>query len=154
MKVARQFIAWDVRKKVTVPEGRCERRYPMYWLPQVEERPTDPIIPSLRDGSPFWTSQAINCLATIIQSLRDNKPPLPVHIFESTSPILRSPGFEDEDEDSGSTELAEVLSDVAFCSRCLAVLSASEVGRTKRLARTHRALALLIAGQGAAELIH
>jgi hypothetical protein len=107
-------------------------------------------------GTDRWlpSSQAINCLATIIQSLRDNKPPLPVHIFESTSPILRSPGFEDEDEDSGSTELAEVLSDVAFCSRCLAVLSASEVGRTKRLARTHRALALLIAGQGAAELIH
>ena len=25
--------------------------------------------------------QAINCLATIIQSLRDNKPPLPVHIL-------------------------------------------------------------------------
>ena len=74
-----------VPKKVTVPEGRCERRYPMDWLPQVEERPVDPIIPSLRDGSPFWTFQAINCLATIIQSLRDNKPPLLVHIFESTS---------------------------------------------------------------------
>ena len=86
-----------VPKKVTVPEGRCERRYPMYWLPQVEERPVDPIIPSLRDGSPFWTFQAINCLATIIQSLRDNKPPLPVHIFESTS--HRS--FDDEDEDDG-----------------------------------------------------
>ena len=75
-----------VPKKVTVPEGRCERRYPMYWLPQVEERPVDPIIPSLRDGSPFWMFQAINCLVTIAQSLRDNKPPLPVRIFESTSP--------------------------------------------------------------------
>jgi hypothetical protein len=44
-----------VQKKVTVPEGRCEPRYPMYWLPEVEERPVDPIIPSLRDGSPFGT---------------------------------------------------------------------------------------------------
>ncbi len=85
---------------MTVPEGRCERRYPMYWLPQVEERPVDPIIPSLRDGSPFWTFQAINCLATIIQSLRDNKPPLPVHIFESTS--VRS--IEDEDDDENEDE--------------------------------------------------
>ena len=46
MKVARQFIAWDVSKKSDPPEGRCEPRYPMYWLPQVEERPVDPIIPS------------------------------------------------------------------------------------------------------------
>jgi hypothetical protein len=29
--------------------------------------------------------QAINCLATIIQSLRDNKPSVGVHIFEATS---------------------------------------------------------------------
>jgi hypothetical protein len=34
----------------------------------------------LRDGPPSWPSQAISCLATIIQSL-DNKPPLPVHIL-------------------------------------------------------------------------
>ena len=33
------------------------------------------IRPSLRDGSFFAVFQAINCLATIIQSLRDNKPP-------------------------------------------------------------------------------
>jgi hypothetical protein len=59
------------QKKVTVPEGRCERRYPMYWLPQVEERPVDPIIPSLRDGSFSTAFQALKCLATIIPSLRD-----------------------------------------------------------------------------------
>jgi hypothetical protein len=41
----------------------------------------------------------------------------------------------EDDEDSDSTELAEVLSDVAFCARWLAVLSAREVGRTKRLPR-------------------
>jgi hypothetical protein len=39
-----------VQKKVTVPEGRFEPRYPMSWLPQVEERPVDPIIPSLIGG--------------------------------------------------------------------------------------------------------
>jgi hypothetical protein len=41
-------------------------------------------------------------------------------------------GFEDDDEDENS------LSDVAFCARWPAVLSASEVGRTKRLARARR----------------
>jgi hypothetical protein len=55
----------------------------------------------------------------------------------SNTPSLRVAGFEegDDDEDSDSTELAEVLSDVAFCARWLAVLSAREVGRTKRLPR-------------------
>jgi len=43
----------------------------------------------------------------------------------SNTPILRAAGFEDDDEDS--------LSNVAFCARWLAVLSASEVGRTTRL---------------------
>jgi hypothetical protein len=51
----------------------------------------------------------------------------------SNTASLRAAGFEDDDEDSDSTELAEVLSDVAFCAPWLAVLSASEVGRTKRL---------------------
>jgi hypothetical protein len=46
--------------------------------------------------------QAINCLATFIQSLRDNKPPLPVHILEATS--LRVAGFEDEDDDEDENE--------------------------------------------------
>ncbi len=51
--------------------------------------------------------QAINCLATIIQSLRDNsrafpgksKPSTPVHIFEATSRGRASLSFEDEDDD-------------------------------------------------------
>src|SRR5258708_28776971 len=57
-------------------------------------------------------------------------------------PSLRAAGFEDSD----STELAEVLSDVAFCARWLAVLSASEVRRTKRLVRHRRAERLLRTG--------
>jgi len=94
----------------------------MYWLPKSKNvRPVDPIIPSLRDGSPFWTSQAINCLATIIQSLRDNKPSVRAHIFDSTS--LRAAGFEDEDEDS--------LPDVAFGLAAGSSVT-SEVGRTIR----------------------
>src|SRR5258708_25721535 len=51
----------------------------------------------------------------------------------SSTPSLRSHEIEDDDEDS--------LSDVAFCAHWLAVLSASEVGRTKRLTlprRTYR----------------
>src|SRR5258708_22536675 len=47
----------------------------------------------------------------------------------SSTPSLRSHEIEDDDEDS--------LSDVAFCAHWLAVLSASEVGRTKRLVRAH-----------------
>jgi hypothetical protein len=47
----------------------------------------------------------------------------------SSTPLLRAAGFEDEDDDEDS------LSDVAFCARWLEVLSASEVGRTKRLVR-------------------
>jgi hypothetical protein len=50
---------------------------------------------------------------------------LRVAMRAGNTPSLRVAGFEDEDS----------LSDVAFCSRCLAVLSASEVGRTKRLTR-------------------
>jgi hypothetical protein len=53
-------------------------------------------------GRLLGRSQAINCLATIIQSLRDNKPPLPVHILEATS--LRVAGFEDEDDDEDENE--------------------------------------------------
>jgi hypothetical protein len=44
----------------------------------------------------------------------------------SNTQSLRAAGFEDEDDDEDS------LSDVAFCARWLAVLSASEVGRTRR----------------------
>jgi hypothetical protein len=85
---------------VTVPEGRCEPRYPMYWLPQVEERPVDLIIPSLRDGAPFGTVPG-NKLPGYHHSVPSGQqPPLPVHIFESKS--LRSPGFDDEDENEVS----------------------------------------------------
>jgi hypothetical protein len=83
-----------VQKKVTVPEGRCEPRCPMYWLPQVEERPVDPIIPS-RDGSrvrtvpgnklPGYHHSVPSGRRILGHRFRDNKPPLPVHIFESTS---------------------------------------------------------------------
>jgi hypothetical protein len=126
-------------------------------------------------GHPLKISQAINCLATIILSLRDAEPlqhPDPLRgcnsdlaqysntptlhhsntpslrhsntpslhhsitpslhhsitpsLHHSITPSLRAAGFEDDDS----------LSDVAFCGRWLAVLSASEVGRTKRLGRT------------------
>ena len=52
---------------------------------------------------------------------------------DAGGPSLRSPGFEDEDEDedSGSTELAEVLPDIAFGAHGLASLAVSEVGTTK-----------------------
>jgi hypothetical protein len=43
----------------------------------------------------------------------------------SIAPSLRVAGFEDENDDEDG------LSDVAFCARWLAVLSASEVGRTE-----------------------
>jgi hypothetical protein len=52
----------------------------------------------------------------------------------SITPSLRVAGFEDEDDDKDS------LSDVAFCARWLEVLSASEVGRTKRLTSTFNPL--------------
>jgi hypothetical protein len=42
--------------------------------------------------------QAINCLATIIRSLRDNKRSVGVHIFEATSQAARS--IEDEDDEN------------------------------------------------------
>ncbi len=71
MKIARQFIAWNVPRRRPVPEGRCEPRTPMYSPPKEEERPVDLIIPSRRAGICVARFQAINCLATIIQSLRD-----------------------------------------------------------------------------------
>jgi hypothetical protein len=64
--------------------------------------------------------QAINCLATIIESLRDARG------HHSTTPSLRVAGSEDEDS----------LSDVAYFADWLAVLSASEVGRMKRVVNT------------------
>ena len=55
MKVATQFIAWKVAKKVTVPEGRCELRYPMYCCPKSKNVLSTQSYRPLRDGSPFWT---------------------------------------------------------------------------------------------------
>jgi hypothetical protein len=55
--------------------------------------------------------------------------PYPLRVQFGLGAVLRAAGF----EDSGSTELADVLSAVAFCAPWLAVLSASEVGRRKRL---------------------
>ena len=65
-------------------------------------------------------SQAINCLATIMQSLRDkfpyvppgqvptspsgtNKPSVRAHIFDSTSQNIFEDEDDDEDEDESST---------------------------------------------------
>jgi hypothetical protein len=92
-------------------------------------RLSDPIIPYPTGRFPFFAPIPGNKLPGYFRNVPTGQRLLtPVHEFEATS--LRSPEF--DDEDSGSTELAEVLSDVAFCARWLAVLSASEVGRTKR----------------------
>ncbi len=82
----------------------------MYWLPQVEERPVDPIIPSLRDGAPFGTVPG-NKLPGYHHSVPSGQqPPLPVHIFESKS--LRSPAFEDEDDDENENEVFRLSIDL------------------------------------------
>jgi hypothetical protein len=52
--------------------------------------------------------------------------PIGAVLQHSNTPSLRVAGFEDEDDEDS-------LSNVAFCARWLVVLSASEVGRTKRL---------------------
>ena len=54
---------------------------------------------SLRDGTCFSWLPGTSYLATFIQSLRDHKASVPVHIFEATS--LRVAGSEDEDEALG-----------------------------------------------------
>jgi len=48
-------------------------------------------------GSLLTPFQAINCLATFIESLRDKNTPTRLHISESTT--LRAQAFEDEDDD-------------------------------------------------------
>jgi hypothetical protein len=106
MKVARQFIAWNRGKNDPSRMGRCDRDVEFAKGHGVERHDCD-----VNHTVPYGTGplcgvfQAINCLATIIPSLRDNKPSTPAHIFDSTPPI--------EDEDSDSTELAEVLPDEA-----------------------------------------
>ncbi len=69
----------------------------------VEKRPVDRIIP-FPTGRVLCVGalQAINCLATIIPSLRDKDSQHPVHKFDARS--LRATGFEDEDDDEDENE--------------------------------------------------
>src|SRR5258708_17824966 len=62
------------QKRRTVPEGRGESGYTTYSPPMVEKRPVDRIIP-FPTGRVLCVGalQAINCLATIIPSLRRDK---------------------------------------------------------------------------------
>ena len=83
MIVARQFIAWDLSKKRTRPVGGGMARVAMVLFNSATFRDltyTDQTVPRARPVS--WArSQAIYCLATIIQSLRDNKSSLPSFRF-------------------------------------------------------------------------
>src|SRR5258708_40135641 len=86
MIVARQFIAWDASKNATRPVGTARVGLHDIFTAQGRQRSlSTQSHRSLRDGSNFHLFQAMNCLATIIQSLRDNKPSVPVHIFDFTS---------------------------------------------------------------------
>jgi len=94
MIVARQFIAWNRAKNDPSRRGRCDRDVEFAEGHGVKRHDCD-----LNHTVPYETGplcgvfQAINCLATFIRSLRDNKPSVSAHIFESTPPI------EDEDDD-------------------------------------------------------
>src|SRR5260221_11220782 len=94
------------QKRRTVPEGRCYLGYTTSSPPMVEERPVDRIIP-FPTGSLCGTLQAINCLATIIPSLRDKRPSTPVHEFDAGSPRVAE--FEDEDDDEDENEASPIL---------------------------------------------
>src|SRR5258707_13885329 len=74
------------QKRRTVPEGRGESGYTTYSPPMVEKRPVDRIIP-FPTGRVLCVGalQAINCLATIIPSLRDKDSQHPVHKFDARS---------------------------------------------------------------------
>src|SRR5258707_13895421 len=74
------------QKRRTVPEGRGESGYTTYSPPMVEKRPVDRIIP-FPTGRVLCVGalQAINCLATIIPSLRDKDPQHPVPKFDARS---------------------------------------------------------------------
>src|SRR5258708_19786226 len=86
MIVARQFIAWDASKNATRPVGTARVGLHDIFTAQGRQRSlSTQSHRSLRDGSNFHLFQAMNCLATIIQSLRDNKPSVPVPLFDSTS---------------------------------------------------------------------
>jgi hypothetical protein len=120
MIVARQFIAWCVGRTTAVPLG--------YGAMGFEERGgatmASPVarlgIPGQRSYRPYGTDpfstqfQAINCLATITQSLRDAPSPIrclaPSPLSPSTTPplqysktpSLRVAGFEDSLPDVAS----------------------------------------------------
>jgi len=78
MMVARQFIAWYASQDRIRPVGNgLILRRPGLPPPKAKGRiqPTDHTVPY--GTVPFSNvSQAVNCLATIIQSLRDKKPNL------------------------------------------------------------------------------
>jgi hypothetical protein len=75
MIVTWQFTAWDLRKKA-VPSRR-DRMIPIPGLGTAQNLRIpliDHIIPSRWDGShSLHTSLAVNCQATFIYSLRDNR---------------------------------------------------------------------------------
>jgi hypothetical protein len=75
MIVAWQFAAWERLEKAFRPvrDGLIRLRSSRY-VKQSRAR-TDEIKPSLRDGLVFCVFQAVNCQATIIQSLRDKANP-------------------------------------------------------------------------------
>jgi hypothetical protein len=100
MIVARQFIVWKyAQKRRPVPEGRSEPRDRIDSPPTVEEPPLDSIIPSLRDGSLFGTSQAINCLATIISPSGTKTLNACSRIRCEITTDRAPPFYEDDDED-------------------------------------------------------
>jgi hypothetical protein len=71
MIVARQFIAWKHVQSRIRPVGHGLILTPDGLTVLIVARLSDPIITSLRDVPVFARFQAINCLAAIIQSLRD-----------------------------------------------------------------------------------
>src|SRR5580704_3964714 len=104
----KRFRGRDVSKKESVPEGRCEARYPDVFRPGSKDVPSTQSYRPYGTGRSLDASQAINCLATIIQSLRDKVRQAPLgrqtvmtaHIFDSTSQNI----FEDEDDDDDEDE--------------------------------------------------
>jgi hypothetical protein len=72
MMVARQFIAWSVAHNEPVRRERYDSVDRTFFDHGRRICGVAQLTPSLRDGSSFLgVFQAINCLATIIQSLRD-----------------------------------------------------------------------------------
>jgi hypothetical protein len=101
MIVARQFIAWNRSHERHRPVGYgmivalvrwltafCATLFLAYLQTPTQHSMSGVTIPHTVPtgrGAFFVTSQAINCLATIIQPLRGNKPSASVHLFDSTS---------------------------------------------------------------------